>query len=149
MPDLLDRVHNEIRTRLTELRPAVDEHARLDAALRALDTDDISSSPVSPSTPARSRRASPDARRPSAHRRAPRGANRKAVLRVVADRPGITPGELAAASGVERRTLYSLLSTLTKQQALQRRQLPGGQTGYSLADNATPAPSPPERAGGA
>lgn len=149
MPDLLDRVRNEIRTRLTELRPAVDEHARLDAALRALDTDDAGLSAVSPSTAAARRRASPDARRPSAPRRAPRGANRKAVLRVVADRPGITAGELAAASGVQRRTLYSLLSALTKQQVLQRRELRGGQNGYSLRDDVTPAPRPPERAGGA
>jgi hypothetical protein len=34
MPDLLDRIRAEMSTRLPELRPLVDEHIRLDAALQ-------------------------------------------------------------------------------------------------------------------
>ena len=65
--------------------------------------------------------------------RAPRGANREAVLAVVRDRPGVTASELAAASGVTGGTLYSLLRRLTDQGELAKRELPGGQTGYALA----------------
>ena len=36
MPDLLDRIRAEMSTRLAELRPLVDEHRRLEAALEAL-----------------------------------------------------------------------------------------------------------------
>ena len=65
--------------------------------------------------------------------RAPRGANREAVLAVVRDRPGVTTSELAAASGVSGGTLYALLRRLTDQGELAKRELPGGQTGYALA----------------
>src|SRR5215217_4271491 len=70
--------------------------------------------------------------------RAPRGANREAVLAVVRERPGVTASELAAASGVTGGTLYSLLARLTAQGELGKRDLPGGQTGYALADRGTP-----------
>jgi hypothetical protein len=65
--------------------------------------------------------------------RAPRGANREAVLAVVRERPGVTANELAAASGVTGGTLYALLRRLTEQGELAKRELPGGQTGYALA----------------
>jgi hypothetical protein len=68
-----------------------------------------------------------------ARARAPRGANREAVLAVVRDRPGVTANELAAASGVTGGTLYALLRRLTEQGELAKRELPGGQTGYALA----------------
>jgi hypothetical protein len=58
------------------------------------------------------------------------------VLRVVADRPGVSSGELADATGVKRTTLSTLLATLTKRGELERRQLPGGQRGYVLAASA-------------
>src|SRR4051812_2622635 len=64
--------------------------------------------------------------------RAPRGANRAAVLAVVRERPGVTASELAAASGVTGGTLYALLRRLTEQGELAKRQLPGGQTGYAI-----------------
>lgn len=47
-----------------------------------------------------------------ARRRAVPGANRKAVLAVVRERPGVTASELAAASGVTGGTLYALLRPL-------------------------------------
>ena len=65
--------------------------------------------------------------------RAPRGANREAVLAVVRDRPGVTVSELAAASGITGGTLYALLRRLTDQGELAKRELPGRQTGYALA----------------
>ena len=71
-----------------------------------------------------------------ARERAPRGANRDAVLGVISERPGVSARELAAASGVTGGTLYSLLRTLTQQGALEKRELPRGQTGYVVAASA-------------
>lgn len=48
MAELLDRIRVEISTRLTELRPLVDEHRRLEAALRAL-SEPTSRAPAPPS----------------------------------------------------------------------------------------------------
>jgi Fic family protein len=135
MPDLLDRVTTEIRARLEASRAAVAEYERLEAALRALDGG--GGSAATSGLTRREDDALPGqrttTRRGSTRKRAPRGANREAVLRVVSERPGVTAAELAAASGVERNTLYALLATLTKRGELERHELPGGKTGYALA----------------
>jgi len=133
MPDLLDRISAEIRDRLDASRAAVAEYERLAAARRALDGTDGSARAAGRMR--RQQDAAPGqgrtTRRPPARKRAARGANREAVLRVVGERPGVTTAELAAASGVERNTLYALLSTMTKAGQLERRELPGGKTGYA------------------
>jgi Fic family protein len=133
MPDLLDSITTEIRARLDASRAAVAEYQRLEAARRALDGSDGATATGGGtrrqgSAPARQRRTG---RRASVRKRAPRGANRQAVLRVVSERPGVTAAELTAASGVERNTLYALLATLTKRGELERRELPAGKTGYA------------------
>ena len=66
-------------------------------------------------------------------KRAPRGANRAAVLSVVVDRPGATSGEIAAASGVDRNVVYSLLRLLVANGELRKEELPTGTTGYAIA----------------
>jgi hypothetical protein len=71
-----------------------------------------------------------------ARKRAPRGANRQAVLQVIGERPGVTAPELAAASRVTGGTLYSLLRRLTDEGTVEKRELPGAQTGYALAPSA-------------
>ena len=76
--------------------------------------------------------------------RAPRGANRAAVLAVVGERPGVAAAELSTASGVTKPVLYSLLKTLEQHGEIAREQLPGGATGYRLPSPqrqaSTPAP---------
>jgi IclR helix-turn-helix domain len=79
----------------------------------------------------------------AARARAPRGANRAAVLGVIGERPGVSARELAAASGVGRGTLYALLRTLTQRGEIETQQLPSGHTGYTLAATATTAAPPP------
>jgi hypothetical protein len=110
---------------------------------------ELSRSRPSPS-PARSQRSygpgGPSAAKPP-RRRASRGANREAVLRVVAERPGVTTRELAAASGVKGGTLSALLRTLTQRGELDKRALPGGQTGYALAASAASGEQPPAEPG--
>ena len=162
MPDLLDRIRTEMNTRLTELRPLVDEHRRLHAALQALgDVADSaaagstsaaagstsaaagstsaaavspSAAAVSPSPPApakpRARKATPAKQRA----RAPRGANRAAIVRALQDRPGATGAELATVSGVERNTLYTVLTRLVRAGQVQTQSLPTGRTGYALSE---------------
>jgi DNA-binding IclR family transcriptional regulator len=56
------------------------------------------------------------------------------VLRVIGERPGVTVPELAAASGVANPTLYGVLRRLVERREIARRELPGGLTGYALAD---------------
>ena len=77
------------------------------------------------------------------HQRAPRGANREAVLRAAAERPGATSSELAAVSGAEPKTLSGLLARLVKTGELQSVRCLPERTGYALAD------TPRAQAGGA
>ena len=96
--------------------------------------------------PVRSRQSRGHAgRRPGepARWRAPRSADREAVLRVVAESPDVTTRELAAASGVEGDTLSALLRTLTQRGELEQRALPDGQTGYALPASAASREPPP------
>lgn len=140
MADLLEQIRQQLSTRVSELRPLVDEHARLEVALQAL------GEPPNPAAPTRSRApkvtssATPHRRGPKAtspatpRKRAPRGANRAAVLRAVEGLPGATSSELAAASGVKLSTLHALLARLVKDGELQRQTLPTGRTGYAISD---------------
>ncbi len=141
MPDLLDHIREELSARLGELRPVVDEHGRLEAAMQAL--GDVKAAPAGePSSSPAEATKSLARRTPATERRkrAPRGANREAVLRAVSERPGATKAELAAVSGVEPNTLSVLIGRLIKAGELQARALPTGRAGYALAD--TPPAQP-------
>jgi hypothetical protein len=139
--DLLEQIRQQLSARVSELRPLVDEHARLERALQALDE------PQSP--PARTRPRAQKPRPPAtARKRAPRGANRAAVLRAVEDRPGATSSDLAAVSGVKSSTLHALLKRLVNDGELQTQTLPTGRTGYAIGDRPAqtdPAPADDER----
>jgi hypothetical protein len=119
MAEILDRIHAEIRERLAASRSAAQEYERLEAALAALGGGGRA-------------KPAPARRRRPAQARAPRGANREAVLRVLEERPGASASELAAASGVGRTALYPLLSRLAERGEVVKEELPGGATGYRL-----------------
>jgi hypothetical protein len=131
MADLLDRVLREIRERNEQARTAVEETGRLEAAPAALDREQ----PVSGPVPRRT-----GGGRPSAGRvRAPRGANRAAVVGVVSERPGVSVGEVAGARGIARATVASTLARLVADGVLERVALPAGTHGYRVAEAAVGA----------
>ena len=68
--------------------------------------------------------------------RAPRGANREAILRVVGDRPGVSATEIADVTKISRAVTYNTLAKLVEQGQLAKTELPGGQTGYRAVDAA-------------
>ena len=139
---LLDRIHAQVRARVRELEPAVREAEQLEAALAALDGLTVpgptprASAPAA-AAPSRRPRAGSGHRARGPEKRAPRGANRAAVLGVLAERSGVSASELSGAAGVARPVLYALLKTLEQQGEVAKEQLPGGTAGYRL----TVAPS--------
>jgi hypothetical protein len=80
--------------------------------------------------PAATRRA--PARR-NARPRAPRGANREAVLTAVGERPGVTAATIADVTKISKAVTYNTLAKLVEQGKLEKTELPGGQTGYKTA----------------
>ena len=124
--ELLDRIIDEIRQRKAESREAYEETQRLQAALAALGQPE-SRRPASRPTVAL--RAS----KRSLSSRAPRGENVRKVRETIAERPGATAGEVAAATGIGRATAATTLGKLARDGELERTTLPGGRVGFRPA----------------
>jgi hypothetical protein len=113
MADFLDEKRKEIRARLQELRPLVDEYHRLEAAAQALDG-------VKPASgggaPRRSRSTSTRAAAGTGRRGRPRGSGTrsKEALAIVRSNPGISIPELADKMGIKQNYLYRVLPGLQK-----------------------------------
>jgi DNA-binding transcriptional ArsR family regulator len=144
MPDeLLTRILAEVRERKAAAQAAYDESRRLEAALAALDRQEGAGTSAAP------RRSRGSARRPAAtrsRRRAPRGENRRRILALVEERPGVTAGEVAQSSGIARPTVASTLAKLAADGAVERVQQPGGGVGFRLATAAPEQPAPEQPA---
>jgi hypothetical protein len=122
MTDFLDQKRNEIAGRLKELRPLVDEYARLQAAAAALDgVPATSAAPPAPRRAPRTTTARPTAgRRRGAATRQPRGRPKGSgtrgaeALELVRANPGITIPEIAAKMGIKQNYLYRVLPALAQ-----------------------------------
>ena len=112
--DFLTQKKQEIKARLDELQPAVEEAARLQAALAALDGATVAFRPSRKPQPATSRKRKSSA---SGRRGRPRGTGKRQAetLALVAERPGITISEIAAETGVQQSYLYRVLPGLQKE----------------------------------
>jgi hypothetical protein len=109
MADFLDEKRKEIRARLQELKPLVDEYHRLEAAAQAL--EGVSGPATRPS-----RARSTTTRRATGRRGRPRGSGTrgKQALELVRANPGITIPELADKMGIKQNYLYRVLPGLQK-----------------------------------
>lgn len=150
MTDLLDSIRAELRTRLDELRPVVREYERLQEAEAAL----ADGSPTSGKRAGQPKRSGSQtrqggarrggARRAGSRRRssssAEREVNRQKVLALVRERPGVTKAELRDAAGLSSAGVAQNLRRMLDRGEVREEALPGGATGYRIADDRT-APS--------
>ena len=142
MGDLVEETVRGIRARLKELRPAMAEYERLQAAYEALDGGGVEpEAQRSAGAATRARRSGPGRKRKRAGSqrsgpRAKRGANKAAVLGVIAERPGVTVTEIAGVSGIAKPLVYNTTRTGVERGELERVALPGGQHGFKLAPDA-------------
>jgi hypothetical protein len=147
--DFLDEKRQEITNRLKELKPAVDEYSRLEAAASAL-AGLGGSTASSSSTTATPRRRGPGRPRGSGRKKAPavatttatapkaarkpaRSAKRRAgrrkgsgtraaeALSFVQGQPGITIPELAAKMGIKQNYLYRVLPGLEQENKVEKK----------------------------
>lgn len=110
----LEQLITQIDTRLDVLRPLVREFEQLESARAVLVADH------GVGTRRARRSVRPGAASAARGRRAPRGANREAILRLAGERPGITVAEIATATGIGKPTVHSTVYTLTRGGALER-----------------------------
>ncbi len=117
MPDFLEEKRTEINDRIAELKPLVDEYARLEAAAAALDGGPSDRRPGAttkgrrPGGPrgSKSRISTPAKGEGGRGRPSRRGAEALAFIR---EHPGITIPELAANMGIKHNYLYRVLPGL-------------------------------------
>lgn len=134
MADLVGQIQRDIEQRLEELRPLIQEKEQLEAVLAALAGDYNGNGSSSRPAPRRAARASSSSggRAPYAggkQRRAPRGANREAILRIVAERPGVSAAEVAEITNIAKPTVHTTISQLKRKGILE----PEGANGVKLA----------------
>lgn len=114
MTDFLDEKRKEIDARLRELKPLIDEYARLEKAAAAL------AGVGAPTAGAVRRRTRSNGRRRGSgggRRGRPRGTGKRAIQaqELVGARPGITIPELAEAMDIQANYLYRVMPTLQKE----------------------------------
>ena len=111
MADFLEEKRREIRARMQQLKPQVDEYHSLEAAIRALEGV---KTPTSTPSPRRSRSTTTGTG--TGRRGRPRGSGTrgKQALELVRANPGITITELADKMGIKQNYLYRVLPALQK-----------------------------------
>ena len=122
MADFLDEKRSEIRARLKELKPLVDEYQRLEAAAAALDgvQPDAKAPAATGSSVSRRARAQSAPKRAksngsgSGRRGRPKGTGTRGAeaLALVRSKPGITIPEIAEQMGIKQNYLYRVLPGL-------------------------------------
>ena len=156
MTDLLNSIRADLRTWLDELRPLVREYARLQEAEAAL----ADGTPTSGNRAGQPKRGGAQARQGDGRRggarrtrsrlrsssSVEREVNREKVVALVRERPGITKAELKDATGLSSAGVAQNLRRMLARGEVREEALPGGATGYRIADHRT-APSARGREG--
>jgi DNA invertase Pin-like site-specific DNA recombinase len=123
--DLEQRL-KEIDQQLAGVQPLMREQEQIRAALARPPFSDNGG----PAGPPKARPATKGTSSRKSRRRAPRGANREAILGVVSSRPGVTATEIAEVTKISRAVTYNTLAKLVTRGEVAKTELPGGQTGY-------------------
>src|SRR5829696_7208651 len=129
MADLVGQIQRDIEKRLQELRPLLEEKEQLEAVLAALKNGHVAPAASATRQSAGTNRAAYAAGK---GRRAPRGANREAILSVVRERPGVSAAEVAAVTRIAKPTVHTTISQLKRKGILE----PEGAGGVKLARDA-------------
>jgi hypothetical protein len=144
--DFLDEKRQEIAQRLKELKPAVDEYNRLEAAASALQgvggssatattaprrrgpgrpRGSVNRKAAARTTTAPAKATRKKAGRPAGKRRAGRrkgsGTRAAEALSIVQGQPGITIPELAAKMGIKQNYLYRVLPGLEQEKKVAKQ----------------------------
>ncbi|MDO8188667.1 hypothetical protein Q5424_17215 [Conexibacter sp. JD483] len=121
MSPTVDEIRRTAEARLDELKPLLAEAAQLQSLLAALDTNTSMEWPAADEVapmPVRAARSSHRPGRPSTLRgrdgRAPQGSNKRVILDIVADHPGIAAPAIAALTGMKRTVIASTISRLKR-----------------------------------
>ncbi|HTZ88100.1 MAG TPA: helix-turn-helix domain-containing protein [Solirubrobacteraceae bacterium] len=109
---MLEEIRRSAEHRLHEIEPLIEEAERLREVLSAIEHHPSSSSVTS----------SPNGAADASGQRAPKGANKRIILELIARRPGITPAEIARTTGLKRTVVASTVSRLKRYGELEAHE---------------------------
>ena len=125
MADVLDALRGDIRGRLNELQPAVEEAKRLEQALQALEASD------GQTAQGRQRKTPPKRTRIT---KAEAESRKRRALALLAEDPQTKPSALAQLLGISASNIYNLIKRLEQDGALKRTE-----DGYQVQDGTEPS----------
>lgn len=155
---MLEEIRRTAERRLHQIEPLIEEANRLRDVLEVLERRGAQTGEAKHNAPAlaehrpqstrrqqaaRIQRTAGSGSRPSARRhvssggRAAKGSNKRTILQLVADRPGITASEIAELTGMKRTVVASTVSRLKRY---------GELTDYETGGVCIPAPSAEQQA---
>lgn len=151
---MLEEIRRTAERRLQQIEPLIEEANRLRDVLEVLERRGTGASEMKPSAPALSEHRPQNVRRhqaarvqrpagsgPTARRRAgsdgraAKGSNKRTILQLAADRPGITASEISELTGMKRTVVASTVSRLKRYGELLDHE-----TGGVCIPGAKPAP---------
>jgi Winged helix-turn-helix DNA-binding len=103
-------IRHNAEKRLEELQPYLEEAEQLRRVIELLDTP--TPAPAAPRAPRPLKPAAAPAGVDA--RRAPQGANKRRILGLVMEQPGITAAEIARSTGLKRTVVASTMSRLKR-----------------------------------
>jgi hypothetical protein len=114
MADSLDSIRKQVRDRMKELAPLVDEYRQLEEAMGALEGRAASAGAPGPAPRGARSGGAPKGGGGGGRRGRRKGSGTRAAeaLKLVGERPGITIGELAEAMGIQQNYLYRVMPSL-------------------------------------
>lgn len=121
---MLEEIRRTAEHRLREIEPLIEEAERLRDVLSVIRQQ--------PTTAADHPHGSYPSEADDAPR-APKGANKRIILELVAKRPGITPAEIARVTGVKRTVVASTVSRLKRSGELEAHDAGGVQVAAAVA----------------
>lgn len=146
MTDFLEEKKREIRDRIAELKPLVDEYQRLEVAAAALGDVQSNGTTRPASTTAKKRTSSASTPK---RRGRPRGSGTrsKEALEIVRAQPGVTIAEMADRMKIKQNYLYRVLPTLAKDGLVSKKGrgwFPKKGTAEAAPVSESPTPAAPK-----
>jgi hypothetical protein len=105
---MLDEIRRTAERRLREIEPLIDEAERLREVLAVIERRSVGA------TAERSAATTGEQVDSAAAPRAAKGANKRLILELVGECPGITPAEIASRTGLKRTVVASTVSRLKR-----------------------------------